>query len=229
MNLWDEIWNKDTYSNKKVRNRKSTRKLKKYIDLGINFKKYNRIVDFGAGGGYVTLELLRINPNIHEILLIDNSLNGLERAKDNLNEWKNKNVFLKQDLNFPIYNIENKYDLAIAFSILEHLENIESGIDNIYRTLKTKGEVIMIWSNKKSIFHLQHVIFEKLGIWRYGLTKEIEESQIDFLIKDKFEIVSKKIEPCVGDKGILTIIDNLMHICFHKYGRYIFLRLQKVE
>lgn len=229
MNLWDEIWNQDVYSNKEVRNRKSTRKLRKYVDLGLNFNMYNKVVDFGAGGGYVILELLRINPNINEVLLIDNSTDGLEKAKENLNERKNKTEFIKQDLNLHINGIENKYDLAIAFSILEHLDNIESGIDNIYCMLKTHGEVIMIWSNKKSIFYLQHMIFEKLGIWRYGLTKEIEESQIDHLLKDRFVVLSKKIEPCVGDKGILTFFDNLIHKCSNKYGRYIFLHLQKVE
>ncbi len=227
MNIWDKIWDKDIYSKKKVRNRKSAKKLEYFINLGVDFENHHKIVDFGAGGGYVTLELLRLFPNL-EAVLMDNSYVGLKKAKTNLRKCQNRKKFFKRNLNYPIDHIDQRFDLAIAFSILEHLENIEQGINTIYRSLKTNGEVVMIWSNKKSVFYLQHKIWDKLKLWRYGLTKEMTDAEICSLISDRFIILSKSIEPCIGDKGLLTLLDKLTHKCSKKYGRYIYLHLQKV-
>ncbi len=228
MYIWDKVWYKDIYADMNVRNRKAVRKLHKYAELGMDFKRFHSIIDFGSGGGYVIAALMRINANINEVVLLDNSSIGLKKAKANLSKYQDKCRFIKKDLNIPIHQKEKKFDLAIAFSILEHLDNVEQGINNIYESLETNGEVIMIWSNKKSVFYLQHKIFERLGIWRYGLTKEITEDEIDSLLAEKFTLILETVEPCVGDKGILTLVDQFMHKCFPWFGRYIFLHLKKV-
>lgn len=228
MNIWDKVWNKDIYSNERVRSSKAKSKLRKYKNMRIDYKKYFEIVDFGSGSGYVIAELVKVNPSIKKVVLIDNSSVGLKKAQKNLNGLKCEKKFIKKDLNIPISQ-EKMYDFAIAFSILEHLENVNQGIENIYKSLKEKGEVIMIWSNKKSIFYLQHKVYEKLGMWRYGLTKEIAVGQLDELLNNKFIVLSKEIEPCFGDKGIWTFLDKTIHKFFCSYGRYIFLHLQKVE
>lgn len=188
---------------------------------------YERIVDFGAGGGYIALELLHLCPNLKEISLYDYSDTALEKARANLAGVSPVTNFFKFDLNLPLPETENEYDLAIAFSVLEHLENIAQGVDNIFHALKPDGEALLVWSNTKSVFYLQHRAFERLGIWKYGLTTEMVYRQVANALGDRFSILETSVEPCFGDKGLLTVIDSLVHKVSPDFGRYVFFHLKK--
>ena len=232
MNIWDDIWDKDPYSNEDVRNRKAQHKLNKFRELGVDFFKYHSVGDFGSGAGYVSLNLLNQYQNICDIDLYDNSKLALQKAKINLSGFMpTKSInFYECNLNFPIdlpSISSDRYDLIIAFSILEHLESMNQAIDNIYQALHAKGELLLIWSNTNSVFYYQHKLFEIMKMWRYGYTKEMCDTRLIELFQGRFSIIRCSVESCFGDKGVLSILDSVMHKVSSNAGRYIFLHLQK--
>lgn len=226
-NVWDSVWKKDKYALKKVRKNKATKKFDIFEQMGVDFSKYESVADFGAGSGYMTLELLERYRNIHFVKLYDFSDDAICKAKNNLKEFKNVD-FIKMDLNSENNGIEEKYDFAMAFSVLEHIENYKLGLDTIYNSLTDDGELILVWSNKNSIFRVERKISLLFKRWSYGFQIEMSKKQLDDILKDKFSIVSYEIVPCVGNKGCWTFMDWLIHKINYNCGRYIFLYLRKL-
>lgn len=226
-NVWDLVWEKDKYALEKVRKNKATKKFDMFERMGVDFSKYENVADFGAGNGYMTLELLKRCRNIHFVKLYDFSADALSKAQKTLREYKNVD-FVKIDLNYEDTNIKEKFDFAMAFSILEHMENYELGLNTIYNSLTDDGELILVWSNKNSVFRVERKIALFFKRWNYGFQVEMSKKQLDEILKDKFSIISYEIVPCVGNKGCWTFMDWLIHKVNYNSGRYIFLYLRKL-
>lgn len=226
-NVWDLVWKQDKYALKKIRKNKAKKKFDILEQMGVEFLKYESVADFGAGGGYMTLELLERYINVRFVKLYDFSDDAILKAKKNLQDYKNVD-FMKMDLNRDNNIIEEKYDFAMAFSVLEHIENYTLGLDTIYNSLKDDGELILVWSNKNSIFRIERKLSLLLKSWNYGFQIEMSKKQLDDVLKNKFSIISYNIVPCVGDKGVWTFVDRLIHKVNYNSGRYIFLYLRKL-
>lgn len=132
--------------------------IKKYF--GINIK----ILDIGCGDGTFTLDLYKA-AKPKQITGFDFAENAIKAANKRAKKIKNKSVVFKI---CDIYNIDKNfgkemYDLAVARGILHHLNNPETAIKNI---CKTVSKVIVIESNgynpvlkvieKVSKYHREH-------------------------------------------------------------------------
>lgn len=223
--VWDNVWQKDEYSIAKVRKNKAEKKVTVFKKMGFDIAKYKKIADFGAGGGYITNYLLNNGASYESIDLFDYSDNAICLAREKIGK-DNVNI-IQHDLNTPLKGYEKKYDLIIAFGILEHLKNYEECLKSIYNSLADKGEVILIWSNKSSIFHAEHKIRLHLNTWHYGYQIDINKQQLEKLLSEKFTIINKKTVPCVGDKGLLTVMDIVSNKINNDMGRYLFYYIKK--
>jgi len=100
-----------------------------------------KLLDYGAGVGQLTRRLL--------------SLQRFERisAADILPAPPDliaKVEWIGQDLNLPLLNHDENFDVVIAAEVIEHLENPRAMMRDLYRVLRPGGTVIISTPNNES-------------------------------------------------------------------------------
>lgn len=99
------------------------------------------VLDYGAGTGQLTRSLLasqrfkRVSAS--DILSVPSDLAGTV-------EW------IEQDLNSPIENHDELFDVVIAAEVVEHLENPRAVVRDLYRILRPGGTAIITTPNNES-------------------------------------------------------------------------------
>lgn len=127
------------------------------------------ILDVATGTGDFAIQALSLNPD--KIIGIDISEGMLSRGRIKLKErhLTGKVELLSGDsenIPFP----ENKFDaVTVAFGV-RNFENLESGLKEIYRVLKTNGKVVILEFSKPGQFPFKQIynfyfraILPKLG------------------------------------------------------------------
>lgn len=93
------------------------------------------VIDLGAGDGRIYKQLQKYS--FH-------SYTACDIAEKLLAKHPNKNVIKAVcDLESPLPFLDNSYDLAFCFFVLEHIQNLESFFTELYRIVKTWWTVIM--------------------------------------------------------------------------------------
>lgn len=138
----------------------------------VNLKSNEQVLDAGAGYGSVTQVLLERNKHLQNVTytLSDISLVQLKRAKNELpNEFGES--FVNKNLRFVLDNIaesnlqDKTFDKIIAKMLIHEIkkEYQQAAIDEIYRTLKPGGKLI-IWDvllNDSIQMFIQSIIRKK--------------------------------------------------------------------
>ena len=110
-----------------------------YTHLSIKAKDSN-ILDYGCGIGPTIELVLKFNPK--KITGIDISEVSILKAKEKFNHHGAKVDLLVDNCENTKFDY-NKFDLVYGFGILHHLQ-ISKCIDEIYRILKPKGEMLFV-------------------------------------------------------------------------------------
>ncbi len=153
----------------------------------------SEILDYGCGIGSSVEKVIKYNPK--KITGIDISEISIEKAKKKAKE-------LNIDITYKVDNCEktsleqNSFDIVYGTGILHHLE-IDKCLDEIYRVLKSKGDLLFI---------------EPLGtnpiinLYR-KLTPKSRSKDEHPLTKKDFEYMNKKfIDVKIKYYGFLTLI-----------------------
>lgn len=101
--------------------------------------KGKKVIEFGCATGAAASVLRDFG---WDVTATDVSKYAVKKAKKIYKEIK----FMVQDMERPFRG--EKFDLAVAFDVIEHLPNPETGIQNIYKLLKKDGAVICTTPNK---------------------------------------------------------------------------------
>ena len=140
------------------------RSLNKFVPL-LACGKGKKFLEIGCGIGPVSNILYQKG---YECDASDISSYSISRAKK-----LNKNIrFFQQDITESC-NINSKYDLIIAFEVIEHLKKVNSGIKNMIKMLKEKG--ILICSTpfpcKKAYDDPTHINIHDKNYWEKEFKK----------------------------------------------------------
>ena len=130
---------------------------KKYINC---FKKYikdenKKVLDIGCGRGVIINELSKNYKNI-EFFGIDPVFEGKNIKKGS------------------VYSIEGKFDVIMAFEVLQHTY-IDEALNSIYNALNPNGKIIIGERNPFSILGLLKPIYELKGKWMYPFDSPFRE------------------------------------------------------
>jgi ubiquinone/menaquinone biosynthesis C-methylase UbiE len=108
----------------------------------LNVQNQARILDAGAGRGYLSLELAFRNPDAH-VTGIDYSLMQVRRAESYRRQRKIGNCSFRQDNVLSLHFQNAVFDAAVSVGSIKHWPDPHQGLMEIYRVLKP-GACLMI-------------------------------------------------------------------------------------
>lgn len=216
MNIWNQIWNYDSYSIPELRRKKAKYKVDNFKDfLSID---YNTVcVDIGCGGGYISKEIYdRYNCCIFSC---DSSSTAIEYAKQ-YNVFEKSHYFVSSAQKIDLPN--SIADIVFCIGVLEHIEDIDSALNEIRRILKGNGKFIIVSSNCYSLIYFDRIIKQFLKKWKYGYQKNWRPSKLKSkLIENGFTIKQISIHQGYGDFKKLNKADRIISKINPFWGRYI--------
>lgn len=121
---------------------------------------YDKILlDAGCGTGLSTMSLLEKGAKIIFLDIIPETLLLVQKLIK-LNKFEGKVLFIVGDVpNLPLKN--EKLDIIWSGGVLEHMRSLKKPITEFYRTLKSKGDLILTVPNK---FGFQRIIASLINI-----------------------------------------------------------------
>jgi SAM-dependent methyltransferase len=150
------------------------RRLLKFLLSSINIPKNHLIIDAGCGTG----------SNLRALASWGYNVIGLDRSHHALSLVRTKGNFplLSGDLNqLPIKM--KSVGIIIALDILEHLENDENGIREIYHTLTKAGALILTVPAFNSLWGIQDIVTgHKRRYSKEGITSKLTKA--GFIVLD---------------------------------------------
>lgn len=117
-------------------------------------KSGDKILDIGAGFGEI-IKFLPEGVNYTGIEKNDYLFNFLKES------FKDKKFYFG-DANEKINKIEDKFDVILLLSVIEHLENFENFLKTLKEKLKDNGKILIYSPSPFSKFFLN--FFSKLGL-----------------------------------------------------------------
>lgn len=144
----------------------------------IEFKKHNKILDFGSGTGFFAEKLAGL---VQEYIGFDIGQESVKIAKNNITkQFKNTHFFtanaenikeITQGLDKININLKKeKFDKIICVLAVQNIKNIKLVFTNIKQLLKANGEVVFV---------LNHPIFRvpKSSFWDWSTFGKVENSK----------------------------------------------------
>lgn len=126
--------------------------LEHFVGNVINATKKARVLDYGSGSGLHINLWKQLFPE-SKLYFTDISTVAIEKLKSKYPEFQNNTCMIKD--NQTPYS-DNSFDIVISVEVMEHVENLDDYLREVYRILKTGGK--FIWTtpcgNKFSIEHL---------------------------------------------------------------------------
>jgi len=219
-----EIYHRETKSQYKIigqnnfTHRNNLAEIEKYLKRGM------KVLDIGCGAGTVDFYLADKGFNVTGIDISDIAIKSCLQTKKILGDTNTK---FHQSY-FPKDKIKEKYDFIILSEVIEHLEDDNSAIKEIYKLLKPKGILFLSTPSINAPLH-------KLGLTEkfdkeVGHVRRYSSTGLSKLIKDNgFKVIKIKnvegifrnflfVNPIAGKfvrfikfflSDVVTFIDNL--------------------
>lgn len=122
------------------------------INKNINSNENKLVLDYGCGSG-LYVKLWKLFFKDENLKFADISQNALNRLTEKYSEYKNQTCEI---INNKTSYADNSYDLILSVEVMEHVENLEDYLNEIYRLLKPGGK--FIWTTPcANILSVEHI------------------------------------------------------------------------
>jgi glycosyltransferase involved in cell wall biosynthesis/2-polyprenyl-3-methyl-5-hydroxy-6-metoxy-1,4-benzoquinol methylase len=126
--------------------------------LASQFVNDKEVLDVGCGVGYGSF--LLANKGAKRVLAFDSSADAISHA---WSYYAHAGIEYKQ-LNAESFELNHKFDVIVCFELIEHVQNQEKALINIYNHLKDDGILIISTPRKlpekRSTFHVTELSFQ---------------------------------------------------------------------
>jgi len=124
-------------------------------NLGKSFiikKEIDRFLDLGCGDGDLTMEFAAV--------VKPKEIHGIEFVDEFCKKANKKGMkCIKEDLNRKWSFDSNFFDLILSSQNIEHLHNTRLCLEECYRCLKKKGQLIILTENLASLINIGALVF----------------------------------------------------------------------
>ena len=157
-------------------------------------KIYDRVLEIGTGSG---IFLPEISKHCHELFACDihNNMEAVKKLCDKYSIQVKLEHCPMENLIFP----SNFFDLIIAISVMEFVDNLEKSIDEVKRILKPSGIFVTICPQKSTLLDFV------LGLFSCKDPEdEFTQSRrlVSSLLEKKFYVITKNIFPPIIGKAL---------------------------
>ncbi|MBN2591516.1 MAG: class I SAM-dependent methyltransferase [Sedimentisphaerales bacterium] len=162
------------------------------------------VMDFGCGTGLLTLQ---IQPSVHSITGIDNSLSMLDILNSKiskLNLCNTNSLFVDLDKGDIL---KGKYDLVVSNMTLHHIKELDSLLNQFYNILKPDGYLCLCDLDlEEGKFHNDNT-----GVFHFGFSREeLRENYINAGFVNITDITAAEITKPTVDGEMKTFTVFLM-------------------
>ncbi|MBS4534315.1 methyltransferase domain-containing protein [Clostridium sp. D2Q-14] len=125
-----------------------------------------RILDIGCGTGNYSIRLAKLG---YEVVGIDISDEMLDIAKEKAKGKKLDIEFYNMDI-YDLKFDDNEFDGAFSMAAFEFVEDTEKALDEIFRVIKSEGQVLIGTINKDSNWGELYLSedFQKNSVFKYA-------------------------------------------------------------
>ena len=162
------------------------------LNILLGHKKSGKLLDVGCALGYMLVPFSKH----FEVYGIDCSKYAIGKAKKIVENgiFKVHNA----EESFPFMN--NTFDVVTCFDVLEHIEDVDSLIENIYNVLKKKGILFLITPNynilRKTLIYFPDKMEHHISLYHV-------DEILKKLIKHNFKIINHLTEMTLFGKSFL--------------------------
>lgn len=211
--VWDQIWAGDIYAWPAERLQRAQRRANAF-SLERFITPNAAILDIGCGSG----ELLGILEESSRLMIgLDRSTTALNLARGRSAAHAHFVAGLAEALPLP----NDSFDNIIAFGILEHVQDYQRLISEIYRVMKPGATAFISSSNAWSLLQLKNCLLSVLGKYRYGFQKNWTAFDLEALLQERFQIERKFVLQADSDMRLIAILDGMVARFVSNWGRYI--------
>lgn len=156
----------------------------------ISFLKDKKsIIDLGCGEGITLERLVKEFP--------DKDIRGIDYCRENIEICGKHNLPVEYGSAYDIKVRDNSVDCVVFAEIIEHLDDPEKALREIYRILNNNGLLLLLFPNDK-FFRMARILTFKFKEARYDpghLRQWTPKEMQDLLKKIEFKIVKTKNIP----------------------------------
>lgn len=135
------------------------------------------VLDVGCGGGSIAMHLAKLG---YRVTGVDPDQQAIEAAMKRAETSETDTTFFVapgEKLPFPA----SSFDVVICSEVLEHVENLETTLDEVYRVLRFGGVLLFSTPNRTILTHL--LLIKVAQDWRPTRVMGRIEHRLDRLIR----------------------------------------------
>lgn len=225
---WELIWNNindsQGYAYQKSRYERAIDKINLFCNKGVKFQENQKILEAGCGDGSILIELIkRFKVDGYGI---DISETALSLSKEFINKIGYTATLKLGDVHDIPYD-KNIFDVVISLGVIEHFDDSENIVREMYRVLKPQGILILMTPNSRSLGVADRKIKQLFGKWKFGYQTEYTRHELKefckstgFTIIDDFTVVRNTLPEDTHSFKIITRCDRLLSKIFKDWGFY---------
>jgi ubiquinone/menaquinone biosynthesis C-methylase UbiE len=153
-----------------------------WIISKVKFFKGCRVLEVGCGTGSLWENYPELIDGFSELVLTDISTGMIDIVKQRYAGRRNVEIQAMDVLNMPFE--DNSYDIIVANSMLYHVKDVGSALENIHRILRDDGVFYATTFGKEGqLNYIDHAMFEM------GLSDSREIDAISFSLENGMDIL----------------------------------------
>jgi ubiquinone/menaquinone biosynthesis C-methylase UbiE len=181
-----------------------------WIISKIRFFKGCRVLEVGCGTGSLWENYAELISTFSELVLTDISKGMIDMVMESYADRKNILIQAMDVLDMPFE--DNSFDIIVANSMLYHIDDVDSALDNIHRILREDGEFYSTTFGKGGMIN-----YINTAMFEMGLSDSKKINEISFtlengndILRNHFSVV--KQEPYDDHLEVLETLDLVDYI-----------------